>query len=211
MWENIKVIGWDVDATLFKNPKSLFTHFKNESYKRVAKRHNLSPNEAKKLYTKTYKEVGSNTDTFIKLDIGGRKGIRELLSKIDYSKFIKDDPKIRETFNKLKKFKHVILTNTSKKATLNVLKTIGLSLNVFTAVITAEDLEKSKPNPEAFLKITEVTKVKPEECVYIGDRDNVDIVTPKKLGMKTILVWGESKSADVSLRTVYEIPELFKL
>jgi len=39
-----------------------------------------------------------------------------------------------------------------------------------------------------YRKILEILRVKPEEAVMIGDNIPIDIILPKKLGMKTILL-----------------------
>ncbi|MFC1711308.1 HAD family hydrolase [Patescibacteria group bacterium] len=67
-----------------------------------------------------------------------------------------------------------------------------------------------KPDPYAFKLILNYTKLKPENHLFIGDSDKKEMIPAKKLGMKTCLVWGKSKVADISLKTVYEVESLFK-
>lgn len=210
MLENIKVIGWDVDQTLYKDTKKSKSYFNNEIYKKVAKRYNVSLKKAKEIYTKKYKEIGSNTKAFIELDIGGKEGILEMLANTDYKKFLTKDKKLIQMFERLKSYRHIITTNNTHKGVTNILNTLGVPKETFEAIITAEDTINSKPHPESFEKILELTGAKPEECVYIGDRDEMDIIPAKQLGMKTILVWGKSKIADISLPSVYEVVKLLK-
>ncbi len=47
--------------------------------------------------------------------------------------------------------------------------------------------------------------MRPDEIVYIGDREDIDIEGAKAVGMKTIFVGGESDKADASCQTVYDI------
>ena len=39
----------------------------------------------------------------------------------------------------------------------------------FKAIISADDVEKSKPNPETFLKAAKALGVKPEDCIVFED------------------------------------------
>ena len=109
---------------------------------------------------------------------------------------------------RLQGFQHVIVTNTSRKGTIRTLEILGLSDKMFQGVITADDVARSKPDLEPYLEALKMTGSPANRHVSIGDREKVDILPAKKLGMKTILVWGASKVADVSLPTVYDVPRV---
>ncbi len=79
---------------------------------------------------------------------------------------------------------------------------------MFKAIITKEDVSAYKPSPEPFLKALGILGAKAKECVSIGDVNESDIIPARKLGMKTVFVWGESKYADVSVPTIYDIKKL---
>ena len=55
----------------------------------------------------------------------------------------------------------------------------------FDVVVTFEDTNKKKPSPEPFRKALDELKVKPAECLFIGDWPEKDIEGAKALGMKT--------------------------
>jgi putative hydrolase of the HAD superfamily len=50
-----------------------------------------------------------------------------------------------------------------------------------------------KSNPKMYKKVLEILNLKPEEAVMIGDDMRLDIMLPKKLGIKTILLDREAK------------------
>jgi FMN phosphatase YigB (HAD superfamily) len=66
-----------------------------------------------------------------------------------------------------------------------------------------------KPDPKAFLYAAKKARVKQEQVLAVGDREETDIVPAETAGMRTAMVWGVSRLADVSLKTVYEVAELF--
>ena len=43
--------------------------------------------------------------------------------------------------------------------------------NLFDAIVCADDIVKSKPNPEIFLKAAEKVNIKPENCIVIEDSE----------------------------------------
>ena len=118
--------------------------------------------------------------------------------------------------------------------TLKALKTEGLKLGVvtdgvrlkawmrlnaagldkyFDAVVTFEDTGKKKPAKEPFLKACEELKVKPEECLMVGDWMERDIEGAKSVGMKTCLakygqVVGKEKGADYEINEIKELLEV---
>ena len=55
-------------------------------------------------------------------------------------------------------------------------------------VMTGYEAKCDKSNPKMYRKILEILRVKPEEAVMIGDNIPIDIILPKKLGIKTILL-----------------------
>jgi beta-phosphoglucomutase family hydrolase len=61
---------------------------------------------------------------------------------------------------------------------------IGLT-QFFAIIISGEEVEKSKPEPDIFLKAAELLNVKPSECLVIEDSKSGTIAA-KKAGMKCI-------------------------
>jgi beta-phosphoglucomutase family hydrolase len=55
----------------------------------------------------------------------------------------------------------------------------------FDAVITADDVEKGKPEPDVFLMVSNVLNIKPKDCIVIEDAP-VGIEAAKRAGMKSI-------------------------
>ncbi|MGC8817293.1 MAG: HAD family hydrolase [Candidatus Hadarchaeum sp.] len=79
-------------------------------------------------------------------------------------------------------------------------------------VISGEDTPQTKPHPEPFLLAARRLGVKPEECVFVGDKPFTDIDGGRAAGMRTILVkrrdWGVEERADFVIRNLAELREL---
>jgi HAD superfamily hydrolase (TIGR01549 family) len=55
-------------------------------------------------------------------------------------------------------------------------------------VVSGEDTKETKPNKHPFIKICNLLKITPANCVYVGDNPEVDVAGAKQIGMKTILI-----------------------
>jgi HAD superfamily hydrolase (TIGR01549 family) len=204
-FKNVKVIAWDVDTTLYKNIPELSLAFKNGCIKIVAQKKKISFGEASRLFESERSKFDATTMALLSLGVGDYHTILEVQKKINKQSYIKPDPRLLPMFKKLGHFRHFVITNSVLEDDQQTLTNLGLSTSIFERIITPEDTGKSKPDPAPFQFLLKLTGLPASQHVYIGDRDKVDIEPAKKLGIKTILVWGTSKIADVSLPTVYEV------
>ena len=206
-FENIKYCIWDVDLTLYTVSPELRGEFKNKIYKYVSQKLKVPVNEARGRYEKEFRKRKSKTASMEALGLG-KYAIQEVIDSIDKSKYLKRDLDLIRLFNNLKHYKHIIVSNSTKTSIGKTLKTLGLKKDLFKAIITKEDVSTYKPSLEPFLKALGILGAKAKECVSIGDINKSDIIPARKLGMKTVFVWGKSKYADVSVSTIYDIEKL---
>jgi FMN phosphatase YigB (HAD superfamily) len=64
----------------------------------------------------------------------------------------------------------------------------------FDFIMTGYEAKCDKSNPKMYKMLLQVLNVKPYESVVVGDDMKIDILLPKKLGMKTILLDRESQN-----------------
>ena len=69
-------------------------------------------------------------------------------------------------------------------------------LKNFGRIFTPAETKSLKPDPKVFLTVINDFKLKPEECVMVGDDIERDLVSAKNLGMKTILIDRENRYPD---------------
>ena len=91
-----------------------------------------------------------------------------------------------------KKYKVFIGSNTDNDVLDAVMKKNEVSVD---KVYTSENLRCYKPNPAFFSKILDDNALKPEEVIFIGDSVSDDILGPKVLGIKTVLIDREDSGA----------------
>jgi len=49
------------------------------------------------------------------------------------------------------------------------LEVAGIAMDIFTAIVSADDVEKKKPAPDIFLKAAHALKIAPEKCIVVED------------------------------------------
>jgi HAD superfamily hydrolase (TIGR01509 family) len=79
-----------------------------------------------------------------------------------------------------------LVSNSSRKNTINTIESIGLTEKDFTCIITGDDVEHSKPDIEMYRKILEMNGLKPHEFLVFGDRET-DAIPAIKLGMNAVV------------------------
>lgn len=209
-FKNIKVIAWDVDTTMYKDIPELSMAFRDGCIAVIAEAKILSFSAAEQLFETERAKYNSSSLVLKTLGFDVKKIIPEIQRRINKTDFIKEDPKLLPMFLSLKNFRHFIISNAMVEDDRATLKKLGVPVAIFERIITAQDCQEPKPDPEPFRLLLKITGLPADQHVYIGDRELVDIAPAKKLGMKTILVWGESKIADLSLPTVYDVANVFR-
>ena len=207
---DIKGIGWDLDGTLYPAntiPEELFIE---TQVKAVMEKNNWSKKKAKEEYEEIYKEIGSHTKTLSKLGVNGVSLFLKFWDELPLEKYLKPDKKLIQMFKLLKGVRHFVLSNGGREEQVKrKMKLLGLDLGGFEMIVSGYDLGLVKPSKEIFQGMAKKMNLKTSEIMYVGDREKADVIGAKEAGMRTCLVYGESKEADVSLESVYEVAEMF--
>jgi putative hydrolase of the HAD superfamily len=103
-------------------------------------------------------------------------------------------PNVVPTLNQLrKKYKLAILSDAPRIQAWIRLVAMQIQ-DKFDLVITFDETKSKKPSLKPFLYILKKLKLKPEECVMIGDSLKRDIAPAKEIGFKTVFAkYGEDK------------------
>ena len=208
----IRILIWDIDGTFYKMIPEIKRQYREREIAVIMNHTGWLHEQANTAFYSLYPSLKSGTQTAAKLSgITTKAAAIEAETYIDRTSYITRDIQLIDLFQKLNTFTHYLLVNGIRRKTVETLTHLGLKENQFQEIVTAEIVGETKPNPAGFTYIMQKTGSAPEEHLMIGDREEVDIVPAKKLGMKTCLVWSDTKSqiADVTLSTVYEVASLF--
>lgn len=86
------------------------------------------------------------------------------------------------------KYKIALVTTASKENTNDILHKFAIE-DLFDLILTHDDIAKSKPDPEGFLKAMKAFDSKPEECIIFEDSE-VGIEAADKTGATVFIVRG---------------------
>lgn len=78
-------------------------------------------------------------------------------------------PDVRETFTELRRRGYRLAIGSSSKNARFILEKVGLLDGTFDAISDGNNISKSKPDPEVFLKAAEFLGLDPHECAVVED------------------------------------------
>lgn len=203
----IKHICFDLDWTLAIQSNKFKKARDNLKYKVFAEVSNKDlDNETKKEFDELYQKYWSISSVFTKHFWKESDFWLKYFETLDKNKYYKTDKNIINTLLSLKeKVEISIFTNSKLEWTKKTLKIIKAEFNWFKFILSWDDITERKPALDWFQKIVELSWLKPQEILYIWDRENADIIPAKSVWMKTGLLWKKSNIADYSFMSFEEI------
>lgn len=180
-----EVIIFDFDGTIadtlplcFETFRKTFSHFNNEI---------LSDKQIELLF-------GGSEESIIRKRLAGKE--EEIISEAIeyYFKVYKNlhddylqkmDTIILEKIKKIASEKKVVIfTGKGKRGLTISLEKLGYN-NLFDYIVSDDDINYSKPNPEGLYKIVDFFNISETKCIFIGDSD-ADIKSGIAAGIETI-------------------------
>lgn len=115
---------------------------------------------------------------------------------------------VRDTLTKLREKGYKLAIGSSSKNAKFILEKVELK-DAFDAISDGNNITKSKPDPEVFLKAAEYLGLPPEACMVVEDAE-AGIEAAKKGGMYAAGIGEAAKSinADESLKTFSELVDI---
>ena len=194
--QNIELVIFDLDGTLVDTEKDIYISL-NLALEQIDLPQ-ISLDTAKKA-------IGPGPDEFLRYVLGEEKlhrseDFRNAFRPI-YTHRCADNAKafdgIDSLLTELKRLdiKLAIATNKARTGTDPILKALDIE-NFFDIVMTRNDVEKPKPEPDMLLIACEKLKINPQHALMLGDTDN-DILSARSAGIKSCLaLWGYSNEME---------------
>lgn len=201
----IKAVGFDLDGTLYFQTPAMQNAV---SQKAIEAALAIAP---KKFLIERKKATGSWSKVFLEIGIKNPTDVlARAIASADIVSLIKKDEKLAKIIASLhKKYFLFIISGSLRRVALKKLEKIGIDPNFFRHSFFSGDPHfTSRTDPENFKHFLSKSKYAPEEHIYIGDNPHTDIVIPRSLGMKTIIVGQSLKEADFSVPNIYGIETL---
>jgi len=194
VYSDLKALLFDLDGTLYVS-----TPLGNEIWlaacRYIADLKGIEMEAAGLLLreAKTRLSAISGTDTPLSetcIELGGdlRELHRRFAKEIDPAPFLTRDERVVELLKLLgTKFELYIYTNNNPVLTAAITGFLGID-RLFRQVFTIDDFWRPKPNRQALTEIIRRIGRTPEECLFVGDRYDVDLRLPAEMGCGVFLV-----------------------
>lgn len=194
MQSDIKALIFDLDGTLYVN-NDLGMEISRAACRYVSDLKNIPNKEAAELIHQTKRDLSRATglDSTLShtiLALGGdlRTLHNRFADEIAPADFLSGDRRVAEMLKGLSgKFEMYIYTNNNLRLSNSIMELIGVK-GLFNKVFTIEDNWRPKPDAEALQDIFRLTGKDPAECLFIGDRYDVDLRIPAGMGSAVFLV-----------------------
>lgn len=194
MHSDLKALLFDLDGTLYASPR-LGREIRLSACRYIADLRGIGVEEADFLLTETKKTLTavSGVDTPLSLacgELGGdlRELHRRFAAEISPEKFVTRDERVAELLKTLGSiFELYIYTNNNRVLTTRIMELIGIA-GLFQEVFTIEDSWRPKPNREALAEILRRIGRRADECLFVGDRYDIDLRLPAEMGSAVFLV-----------------------
>lgn len=209
--KDIKAVGFDVDGTLYKSTVEMSEWIGRAIIVQGAKRMGREQTDFEEEFLTRKETLRGSTSTLNAMGLNGEEIFAWIWDNIPLSQFVKKDEKLRDMLLELReKYRLYLLTNGSREKVLPKLEIMGVDPSWFELKVYCYDEGWVKPEPAPFLFVVETMGLDPEEVAYVGDRVDVDVEAASAIGMRTILVGGESELATVSCPTIYDVAKILR-
>ncbi|MGQ9465175.1 MAG: HAD family hydrolase [bacterium] len=193
---SLKVIIFDLDGTLYKSPE-IYQKFAEAAYYTYAKLRKTTIEQAKSILETRREEIKRQrgypvpyTLALLSLDIPIEAWHKENIKFFDPGKYLQPDIQLKRILKELKiVYQLAVLTNNNRIQTDRILRALGIK-DLFSHIFTYETFKLIKPNLEIFRQVIQKLNLRPEECMMVGDRYDVDLVPAKEIGMQIFEVKG---------------------
>jgi HAD superfamily hydrolase (TIGR01509 family) len=134
--------------------------------------------------SQTLKKLGYNYDTSSPLITGATMAFAE-----EFMHYVSLDTEAPDVLQKLHgKYKLGLVSNFAiPECGWKLLDRFGLR-HFFDVVIISGEVNRRKPSPEIFEKALAILSLNASKAVFVGDMPDLDILGPKSVGMKTVLI-----------------------
>lgn len=187
-----KVLGFDLDQTLFPKSPEIDAAIQEYIYEKIAAFKGCTVQEAAILFSGYYKNGSglSGTKTLLTLGIPHANDvIQEALENAAIEKFLKPDPAVHQLLQDLsERYNNMdLLTGSSDALARKKLAKLEIPTAFFNTIIAGD--RSSKSSGDAYkLWLSLYPALAPEHFLYVGDRSSSDYEVPKAFGIRSVLV-----------------------
>ncbi len=219
----IKVIGFDLDNTLYPTNSEMQSRIRRKIYEKLSSKLNISIESAEEQFEENYNgnfqwsHSGSRTINELakrhQKTLDGSGIVQQSLEETDVLDFIQPNPKLQDILNDLfaRNFYLDLITSSSYDLTFQKLRKIGINSPLFGFIFTGKEFGSKTDGTIFNYWLTKYFQkdIHPDQFLYIGDSKKQDIDSTKRLGIKTCIVGKQYENADLYIPTINDLESLF--
>lgn len=212
----MRLLIFDVDGVLEKD-ELIDKARKDEQFRQIAKRFNLSIEDAKKKYLEAKESLPHTTKQSSVYIFGALGFTREeffkMVDDVDPTEIIEPHANCIEMLTELKKKNKIVtLSNTPRKASMKTLEVLKITQYI-DRVYSSEDFTESKPSLNILKQIMHEMGFEAKNTMVVGDSLEKDIMPAHQLGITTVLFdpRGKYENTDEADHVVRDLMEITKL
>tara|TARA_Y100000310_G_scaffold344821_1_gene459762 strand:- start:2467 stop:3123 length:657 start_codon:yes stop_codon:yes gene_type:complete len=213
LFRGIKSVGFDLDDTLYPNIPSVDEQIrKNATALVLNKKPELQTTQkARQFYEQRHAITESGTQIMKEL---GFKDPEEVMvqchANTNILDLLKRDESLVSLIQQIKeRYQTFLITATYKYLAVQRLEALGISPDSFDISVFGDSSKGiSKSDGSVYDYFLSLSPNSPKQHVYIGDSVRRDIIHPRNLGMKTILVGEDDSRAHASVGRIHDISDL---
>jgi len=208
----IKIIGFDLDGTLYESTEEIQSRIRELIYKKISIGLGVNFKEAKNLFEESYAITSSGSKTIKKLEEQFQRElekelVQNAIQEAEILDLIQFNPKLITFLEKLReKYSIDLLTDSRRDLALKKLNRMGIDKDIFGYFLSAEN--GSKTDGTKFIEWVEKRgNHDPRTFLYVGDNKRQDVDSPKEFGI-TICFIGKYNKADFEIENIMGLEKL---
>ena len=210
-----RCVLFDLDGTLYESPEYSL-RLESEIVRFISEQLGLDEGRARSMLESRKKELGTLTRTIQSLGIDRELFFHEIADRIEPHSYIRQDPTALSVLRELKQrgFKMGLVSNSGRVLVTKILDALGIESSSFDVIVTSSEAEP-KPSPQPFLLAMKKVGCDGSDSVYVGDREDAEVLPAKRSGLRTILLDRNrsqvSSAADVVVTSLAQVPRVVRL
>lgn len=205
MLTDIRAIVFDLDGTLYVSDR-LDEKIRHAVCEYAGSLKGISPEAAADLIRETRERLSQEQGMEVTLssvceELGGDlAGFHQAITpKVHPEAYLtRDDRVVRLVTNLAARYDLYIYTNNNPDLTGRIMNLLGIS-GLFREVFTIENFRRPKPDRSALERLFSAIDRHPVECLFVGDRYDVDLRVPAEMGSAVFLVTGVQELLKLAL------------
>lgn len=213
MIKGIEAVGFDLDNTLYKMSPKIETAIRDNIFSLTSAATGRSYRETEKEFLVHYDVLHSASESLSRMGVrDGKLIVQKAMENADVASALQEDRKLSKMMDSLaKRYKLFIITGSSADYTSKKLAALGIleqpNKELFTIKVCGDSTHR-REDGSAFRYVSEKLSVPFGRMMFIGDRETVDIIPAKRLGITTAIVNSSSEKADYNLDEIYHLEKL---